>query len=67
LERHDRTLAQIFQDKEEQDMFLNRFLWSKGTKSQEMAKDIAETLAVGTPFPVAHEKEWNVFLEKKSC
>jgi len=57
LGEHDRTLDQIFQDKKEQDRFLNRFLYDKDA---DKAKDVVETLASGTML----SQEQNAFLEK---
>ena len=57
LGEHDRSLADIFQDKKEQDTFLNRFIYNK---DPDMGKDIAESLAAGTHLTPEQDK----FLEK---
>ncbi len=57
LGENDRTLSQIFQDKKEQDRFLNRYLYNR---DPDMARDVAESLANGTLL----QPEQETFLEK---
>jgi hypothetical protein len=56
LGEHDRSLSDIFQDKEEQDRFLNSFC---ATKNKAMSEEIAKALIEKTEFT----PEQNKFLE----
>lgn len=57
LGEHDRTLAQIMQDKKEQDRFINKFC---AEQDEDEAREVTEALAGGNPLTPEQDK----FLEK---
>ncbi len=57
LGEYDRTLAEILGDRDEQDKFLNKFLWAK---DPDKAKDIVDSLAENTVLSPEQDK----FLEQ---
>lgn len=54
LGEHDRTLGQILGHKEEQELFLNRYLF---TRDPVLAQEVTQSLESGTPFSPEQSKK----------